>query len=97
MLGIDDEDAQVQAAFLQKSGFSFAALVEPKKQASNLYSIGGIPTTVSIDQLGTIKAYDQGTASYESLRETLLGMGVHWDLQPGNLRTSGSEFDRRAD
>jgi peroxiredoxin/outer membrane lipoprotein-sorting protein len=77
VLGINDEEAQTQTAFLQRFGFSFASLVELKKQASNLYSIGGIPTTVVIDQRGTIKAYDQGTASYESLRETLQEMGVH--------------------
>jgi peroxiredoxin/outer membrane lipoprotein-sorting protein len=77
VLGIDDEEPQKQNAFLQKFGFSFASLVEPKKQASNLYSVGGIPTTVVIDQRGTIKAYDQGSASYESLRETLYEMGVH--------------------
>jgi peroxiredoxin len=77
VLGIDDEESQKQAAFLQKSGFSFTSLVESKNKASNLYRIGGIPTTVLIDQLGRIKAYDQGTASYESLRETLQEMGVH--------------------
>jgi peroxiredoxin/outer membrane lipoprotein-sorting protein len=77
VLGVDDEEAQKQSAFLQKFGLSFASLVEPKKQASNLYSVGGIPTTVVIDQKGTIKAYDQGTASYESLRETLQEIGVH--------------------
>jgi thiol-disulfide isomerase/thioredoxin/outer membrane lipoprotein-sorting protein len=77
VLGIDDEESQKQAGFLQKFGFSFASLVEPKKQASNLYGVGGIPTTVLIDRQGRIKAYDQGTASYESLRETLQEMGVH--------------------
>jgi thiol-disulfide isomerase/thioredoxin len=76
VLGIDDEESQKQAVFLQKFGFSFVSLVEPKKQASNLYSIGGIPTTVLIDQQGRIKAYDQGTASYESLRATLQEMGI---------------------
>ena len=76
VLGIDDEEAPTQTTFLQKSRFSFASLVEPKKQASNLYSVGGIPTTVVIDQRGMIKAYSQGTASYESLRETLHEMGM---------------------
>jgi thiol-disulfide isomerase/thioredoxin len=76
VLGIDDEESQKQAAFLQKFGFSFASLVESRKQASNLYRIGGIPTTVLIDQLGRIKAYDQGTASYESLRASLQEMGI---------------------
>jgi cytochrome c biogenesis protein CcmG/thiol:disulfide interchange protein DsbE len=76
VLGIDEEESQKQATFLQKFGFSFASLVEPKKQVSNLYSIGGIPTTVLIDQQGRIKAYDQGSASYESLRKTLHEMGI---------------------
>jgi thiol-disulfide isomerase/thioredoxin len=76
VLGIDDEESQKQAAFLQKFGFSFASLVESRKQASNLYRIGGIPTTVLIDQLGRIRAYDQGTASYESLRASLQEMGI---------------------
>jgi peroxiredoxin len=77
VLGVDDEEAQEQSVFLQRFGFLFASLVEPKKQASSLYSVGGIPTTVVIDQKGTIKAYDQGTASYESLREILQEIGVH--------------------
>jgi peroxiredoxin len=77
VLGVDDEEAQTQIAFLQESGFSFASLVEPRKQATNLYGVGGIPTTVVIDQQGTIKSYDQGTASYESLRKTLKEMGIH--------------------
>jgi thiol-disulfide isomerase/thioredoxin/outer membrane lipoprotein-sorting protein len=76
VLGIDDEESQKQAAFLQKSGFSFTSLVESKNQASNLYRIGGIPTTVLIDRQGKIKAYDQGTASYESLRASLQEMGI---------------------
>jgi thiol-disulfide isomerase/thioredoxin len=76
VLGIDDEESQKQAAFLQKFGFSFASLVESKKQASNLYSIGGIPTTVLIDQQGKIRTYDQGTASYEALQTTLQEMGI---------------------
>lgn len=76
VLGIDDEESQKQAAFLQKFGFSFASLVESRKQASNLYGVGGIPTTVLIDRQGTIKAYDEGTASYESLRASLQEMGI---------------------
>ena len=77
VLGIDHEEAQKQNAFLKEFGFSFTSLVEPRKQASNLYGVGGIPTTVVIDQQGTIKVYDVGIASYESLRETLHKMGVH--------------------
>jgi peroxiredoxin/outer membrane lipoprotein-sorting protein len=76
VLGIDNEESQKQAAFLEKSGFSFASLVEPKKQASNLYRVRGIPATVLIDQNGTIRTYNQGTASYESLREALKEIGV---------------------
>jgi len=76
VLGIDDEESQKQATFLQKFGLTFASLVESKRQASSLYGVGGIPTTVLIDQQGRIKAYDQGTASYESLRAALQEMGV---------------------
>src|SRR4029077_7000800 len=39
VLGVDDEDAQTQIAFLRESGFSFASLVEPRKQATNLYGV----------------------------------------------------------
>jgi peroxiredoxin/outer membrane lipoprotein-sorting protein len=77
VLGVDDEEAQIQNEFLKKFDFSFASLVEPKKQASNLYNVGGIPTTVVIDREGMIRAFDQDTASYESLRESLHAVGVH--------------------
>jgi thiol-disulfide isomerase/thioredoxin len=42
VLGIDDEEAPTQTTFLEKFGFSFPSLIEPRKQASNLYSVGGI-------------------------------------------------------
>lgn len=74
VLGINDEELQTQASFLKKYGFSFASLIDTKMQVSNLYRVGGIPTTVLIDRHGNIKVYDQGSASYESLRETLQEM-----------------------
>lgn len=76
VLGIDQEETQIQATFLRNSGFSFASIAEPKRQVSNRFGVGGIPTTVLIDQTGYIRAYNRGTVSYEDLRKTLKGMGI---------------------
>jgi peroxiredoxin len=58
VLGIDDEDAPTQKNFMEKSGFSFVSLVELRRQVTNQFHVGGIPTTVWIDQLATIRAFD---------------------------------------
>lgn len=76
VLGIDDEDAATQKEFLEKSDFSFVTLVEGRKQVSNQFHVSGIPTTVLIDQQGTIKAFDLGETSFESLRENLREIGL---------------------
>jgi peroxiredoxin len=76
VLGVDDEDASTQNDFLEKSGFSFVSLVEARKQVSNQFHVGGIPTTVLIDQQGTIKAFDVGETSFESLRDNLRKIGL---------------------
>jgi peroxiredoxin len=76
VLGIDDEEASIQKEFLEKSGFSFISLVEPRKQVTNQFHVSGIPTTVLIDRQGTIRGFDLGEASYESLREGLGKVGL---------------------
>jgi peroxiredoxin/outer membrane lipoprotein-sorting protein len=76
VLGIDDEDALTQKAYLQQSGFSFASLVETKKELTNQLHVGGIPTTVLIDQQGIIRYLDMGEAPFESLRENLQKVGL---------------------
>jgi len=84
VLGIDEEETQIQATFLRNSGFSFASIAEPKRQVSNRFGVGGIPTTVLIDQKGYIRAYNQGTVSYEDLRKTLKEMGTTLEPAPTN-------------
>jgi peroxiredoxin/outer membrane lipoprotein-sorting protein len=76
VLGIDDEDSATQREFLKKSDFSFESLVEARKQVTNQFHVGGIPTTVLIDQQGTIRAFDLGEVSFESLRERLGKIGL---------------------
>jgi peroxiredoxin len=76
VLGVDDEDASTQNDFLEKSGFSFVSLVEARKQVSNQFHVGGIPTTVLIDQRGTIRTFDLGETSFESFRESLAKVGL---------------------
>ena len=49
------EDANDQAAFLDKFGYTFRSLVDPVDKVKNLFGAGGIPTTVLIDQKGTIQ------------------------------------------
>jgi thiol-disulfide isomerase/thioredoxin len=71
VLAIDDEDSKAQSAFLTKFGYSFGSLVDPQKRVENLYKVGGIPTTVLIDKKGTIRMYDVGEATYESLWDAL--------------------------
>ena len=76
VLGIDEEQTQIQAAFLSKSGFSFTSIPEPKRELSNQFGVGGIPTTILIDQKGYIRAHKQGAVSYEDLRKTLNEIGL---------------------
>jgi peroxiredoxin len=77
VLGIDDEEAVTQKKFMKNSGFSFTPLLEPRQQVTNLFHVGGRPTTVLIDQQGTIRAFDLGERSFESLRESLGKVGLN--------------------
>jgi len=74
VLGIDDENAEEQSAFLRKFGYSFSSLVDPANKVSNLYNVGGIPTTVLIDNEGKIRAYEVD-GSYESLWKAMNELG----------------------
>jgi thiol-disulfide isomerase/thioredoxin len=76
VLGVDDEDSEVQTTFLDKFGFTFGSLLDPTEEVKNLYSVAGFPTTVLIDKQGTIQMYELGGSSYSSLRETLRKMGL---------------------
>lgn len=84
VLGIDEEETQIQATFLSKSGFSFASIAEPKRQVSNRFGVGGIPTTILIDQKGYIRSCNRGSVSYEDLRKTLKDMGITLEPVPTN-------------
>ncbi len=75
VLGIDDEDSEAQSAFLGKFGYSFSSLVDPAKKVADLYKVGGIPTTILIDNQGKIRTYDVGEA-YESLWDALNALGA---------------------
>lgn len=74
VLGVDAEEPEDQAAFMEKFGYTFRSLVDPNDKIKNLYNVNGIPTTVLIDKEGNIQMFDIGTASYESLRETVRKM-----------------------
>jgi peroxiredoxin/outer membrane lipoprotein-sorting protein len=74
VLGVDAEEPEDQAAFMEKFGYTFRSLVDPNDKIKNLYNVNGIPTTVLIDKEGNIQMFDMGTASYDSLRETLRKM-----------------------
>jgi peroxiredoxin/outer membrane lipoprotein-sorting protein len=76
VLGVDDEESKDQAAFLGKSGYTFRSLVDPTEQVKNLYSVGGIPTTVLIDRQGTIQVFELGGSSYDLLREAIQKVGI---------------------
>ena len=69
VLGVDDEDAPTQSAFLQKFGYTFGSLTDPAAQVKNAYHVAGFPTTVLIDKQGTIQLFEMGDASYASLRK----------------------------
>jgi peroxiredoxin len=76
VLGVDDEDSQSQATFLDKFGYTFRSLVDPTEQVKNLFHIAGFPTTVLIDKQGTIQVFELGGASYDSLRDAIRKIGV---------------------
>jgi peroxiredoxin/outer membrane lipoprotein-sorting protein len=71
VLGVDAEEPKNQTAFMEKFGYTFRTLVDPNDKVKNLYNVSGIPATVLIDKEGNIQLFDTGTASYDSLRETL--------------------------
>jgi peroxiredoxin len=71
VLGIDDEDATTQKDFMEKSGFSFLSLLEPKKQVTNQFHISGIPTIVLIDRGGSIRLFELGEPSFATLRDNI--------------------------
>ena len=77
VLGIDDEDAATQKDFLEKSGFSFSSLVEPKKQVTNQFYVSGIPTIVLIDRERTIRFFDLGESTFATLRDNLGKIGLN--------------------
>jgi peroxiredoxin/outer membrane lipoprotein-sorting protein len=74
VLGVDTEEPKDQAAFMEKFGYTFRALVDANEKAKNLYHVGGIPTTVLIDKDGKIQTFDADGSSYDSLRETVRRM-----------------------
>ncbi len=76
VVGINGEDAKDQAAFLNKFGYTFRSAVDQDDKVKNLLGVGGIPTTVLIDQKGTIQVFDSGTSSYNSLREEVRKTGM---------------------
>ncbi|HTZ49458.1 MAG TPA: TlpA disulfide reductase family protein, partial [Verrucomicrobiae bacterium] len=76
VLGVDAEDAKDQAEFLSKFGYTFRSLVDYGDKVKNLFGVGGIPTTVLIDQKGTIQIFDTGTSTYDSLREAVRKTGI---------------------
>lgn len=76
VLGVDDEDSKDQSAFLDKSGYTFRSLVDPTEHVKNLFKVGGIPTTVLIDRQGTIRVFELGGTSYDSLRESVRKMVI---------------------
>src|SRR5262249_25895242 len=65
VLGVDAEEPEDQAAFMEKFGYTFRALVDANDKIKNLYNVNGIPTTVLIDKVGNIQMFDMGTASYD--------------------------------
>jgi thiol-disulfide isomerase/thioredoxin len=76
VLGVDAEEAKDQTAFLDKFGYTFRSLVDPTEQVKNLFNVGGLPTTVLIDQQGTIQMFDLGGSSYPALREAIRKIGI---------------------
>jgi peroxiredoxin/outer membrane lipoprotein-sorting protein len=74
VLGVDTEEPKDQTAFMERFGYTFRSLVDANERVKNLYAVGGIPATVLIDKDGNIQMFDTGTASYDSLRETVRRM-----------------------
>ena len=77
VFGVNDEDRETIRDYIKENGYSFPTLVDEEQEASTLYQVRAIPTTVVIDREGKISSYEIGLSSEAKLRAMLKRLGIH--------------------
>jgi peroxiredoxin/nitrite reductase/ring-hydroxylating ferredoxin subunit len=77
VFGVNDEDRETIRDYIKENGYSFPTLVDEEQEASKLYQVRAIPTTVVIDREGNISSYEIGLSSETKLRAMLERLGIH--------------------
>ena len=77
VFGVNDEDRGTISDYIKENGYSFPTLVDEEQEASMLYHVGAIPTTVVIDREGKIASYQVGSSSETEFRAILNRLGIH--------------------
>lgn len=76
VLGINDEAAEVASRFMKEQKYTFATLVDVKREVASSYHVNAIPTVVIIDKEGNISAHFVGARSEQVLRKALEKAGI---------------------
>lgn len=76
ILGIDDERPEVAREFLKKNGYTFATLVDDRREVARKYRISGIPQVFVIGRDGKVVTHYVGAHSESDLRAALKKAGV---------------------
>jgi peroxiredoxin/outer membrane lipoprotein-sorting protein len=76
VLGVNDEDAATAAAYVKENGYTFATLLDTKKEVSKLYQVHLIPSMVIIGRDGKVVTYFKGAKSERLIREAVSKAGI---------------------
>ncbi len=68
MLAVSQDDEGIQAVkpFLEKSGYTFPVLLDPKGSVSSQYGVTGYPETFIIDRQGKVVQHVIGPENWQS-------------------------------
>jgi peroxiredoxin len=68
VLGVDEgESAQRASAFAQSLGIHYPILVDQQQQYGRVYAALGLPTTIIVDQQGTVVRGFDGPLAYQQM------------------------------
>jgi len=68
---VNDEDSGTVKGFLKKAGYTFAVLMDGKRQVHRTYGIRSIPVLLVIDRHGVIRQHFVGSRSEQALRSAI--------------------------
>ena len=76
VLGINSEPPDKPRSYLARHGYTFTTLSDPGGRVTGSYGVTGIPTTVIIDESGTVSSYSVGYKTESELRGLLARAGL---------------------